>query len=92
MSLISNSWHDHLPLIEFSYNNSDHSNISTTHFEAIYGRRCWSTVGWFEVGKPFLLGLEIMYESIEKVRFIRDRLKTTYRMQKFYVDNRVRDL
>jgi len=29
-----------LPLIEFTYNNSFHSNIRMTPFEALYGRRC----------------------------------------------------
>ena len=41
---------DHLPLIEFSYNNSYHSSISMIPFEELYGRRCRSPVGWFEVG------------------------------------------
>ena len=36
------SWHDHLPLIEFSYNNN---NIGMRLFEALYGRRCRSPVG-----------------------------------------------
>ena len=33
-------WDDHLPLIEFSYNNSYHSSIGMAPFEALYGRRC----------------------------------------------------
>ena len=39
------SWEDHLPLIEFSYNNSYHSSIGMAPFEAPYGRRCRSPVG-----------------------------------------------
>ena len=35
---------DHLPLIEFSYNNRFHSSISMEHFETHYGRRCWSLI------------------------------------------------
>ena len=61
------SWDDHLPLIQFSYNNRYHSSISMAPFEALYGRRCRSLVGWFEVGKSFILGLDIIYEAIEKV-------------------------
>ena len=45
------SWDDHLPLIEFSYNNSYHSSIKMTPYEALYGRRCRSHVCWFEVGE-----------------------------------------
>ncbi|KAL8098558.1 hypothetical protein AgCh_031368 [Apium graveolens] len=34
------SWDDHLPLIEFSYNNSFHASIGMPPYEALYGRRC----------------------------------------------------
>ncbi|GJW06842.1 putative reverse transcriptase domain-containing protein [Tanacetum coccineum] len=33
-----NGWDRHLPLIEFSYNNSYHTNIKVAPFEALYGR------------------------------------------------------
>ncbi|WMV09889.1 hypothetical protein MTR67_003274 [Solanum verrucosum] len=45
------NWDDHLPLIEFAYNNSHHSSISMAPFEALYGRRRRSPVGWFEVAQ-----------------------------------------
>ena len=61
-------------------------------FEALYSRRCWSSVGWFEVGEFELLGPDIVYETMEKFWILRDRLKTTYSRQKSYVDNRRRDL
>ena len=86
------NWDDHLPLIEFSYNNSYHSSIAMAPFEALYGRRCRSTVGWFEVGEFSLLGPEVVYEATEKVQLIRDRLKTAHSRQKSYADNRKRDL
>ncbi|GJT01703.1 putative reverse transcriptase domain-containing protein [Tanacetum coccineum] len=31
-------WEKHLPLVEFSYNNSYHASIKATPFEALYGR------------------------------------------------------
>ncbi|KAJ9544661.1 hypothetical protein OSB04_024368 [Centaurea solstitialis] len=31
---------DHLPLIEFSYNNSYHTSIQCAPYEALYGRKC----------------------------------------------------
>lgn len=34
------SWDAYLPLAEFSYNNSHHSNIGMPLFELLYGRRC----------------------------------------------------
>nr|GEZ98514.1 putative reverse transcriptase domain-containing protein [Tanacetum cinerariifolium] len=35
-----NSWDRHLPLVEFSYNNSYHASIKAAPFEALYGRKC----------------------------------------------------
>ncbi|GKD48902.1 reverse transcriptase domain-containing protein [Tanacetum coccineum] len=37
-------WERHLPLVEFSYNNSYHTSIKAAPFEAIYGRKCRSPV------------------------------------------------
>nr|GFB67118.1 putative reverse transcriptase domain-containing protein [Tanacetum cinerariifolium] len=34
------SWVNHLPLVEFSYNNSYHASIKAAPFEALYGRKC----------------------------------------------------
>ncbi|GJV15523.1 putative reverse transcriptase domain-containing protein [Tanacetum coccineum] len=36
------SWDRHLPLVEFSYNNSYHTSIKAAPFEALYGRKCRS--------------------------------------------------
>ncbi|GJZ34963.1 putative reverse transcriptase domain-containing protein [Tanacetum coccineum] len=37
-------WVNHLPLVEFSYNNSYHASIKPTPFEALYGRKCHSLI------------------------------------------------
>ncbi|XP_070048959.1 uncharacterized protein [Nicotiana tomentosiformis] len=39
------SWDDHLPLIEFAYNINFHASIQMAPFEALYGRRCRSSIG-----------------------------------------------
>ncbi|GKC13492.1 putative reverse transcriptase domain-containing protein [Tanacetum coccineum] len=36
------SWDAHLPLVEFSYNNSYHTSIKCAPFEALYGQKCRS--------------------------------------------------
>ncbi|GJT76380.1 putative reverse transcriptase domain-containing protein [Tanacetum coccineum] len=41
-------WDRHLPLIEFSYNNSYHTSIKAAPFEALYGRKCRSPICWAE--------------------------------------------
>ncbi|GJV99081.1 putative reverse transcriptase domain-containing protein [Tanacetum coccineum] len=38
------SWDRHLPLVEFSYNNSYHASIKAAPYEALYGRKCRSPV------------------------------------------------
>ncbi|GJZ66131.1 putative reverse transcriptase domain-containing protein [Tanacetum coccineum] len=44
-----NGWVRHLPLVEFSYNNSYHASIKAAPFEALYGRKCRSPVCWAEI-------------------------------------------
>nr|GEX00020.1 putative reverse transcriptase domain-containing protein [Tanacetum cinerariifolium] len=44
-----NGWVKHLPLVEFSYNNSYHASIKVSPFEALNGRKCRSPVCWAEV-------------------------------------------
>ncbi|GJV19264.1 reverse transcriptase domain-containing protein [Tanacetum coccineum] len=43
-----NGWVKHLPLVEFSYNNSYHASIKAAPFEALYSRKCRSPVCWAE--------------------------------------------
>ena len=43
------SWDDHLPLVEFTYNNSYHSSIGMTSYEALYGGKCRSPLVWDEL-------------------------------------------
>ncbi|GKD22868.1 putative reverse transcriptase domain-containing protein [Tanacetum coccineum] len=38
------SWDRHLPLVEFSYNNSYHTSIKAAPYEALYGRKCRSPI------------------------------------------------
>ncbi|GKD90787.1 putative reverse transcriptase domain-containing protein [Tanacetum coccineum] len=44
-------WVNHLPLVEFSYDNNYHASIKATPFEALYGRKCRSPVCWTKVGE-----------------------------------------
>ncbi|GKF45482.1 putative reverse transcriptase domain-containing protein, partial [Tanacetum coccineum] len=53
-------WETHLPLIEFSYNNSYHASIKAAPFEALYGRKYRSPVYWVKVVDTQLTGLEIV--------------------------------
>nr|GEY40189.1 putative reverse transcriptase domain-containing protein [Tanacetum cinerariifolium] len=43
----------HLPLIEFTYNNSYHSSMRCAPFEALYGKKYHSPIMWAEVGEEY---------------------------------------
>ena len=58
-----NSWDKHLPLIEFSYNNSYHTSIQCAPFEALYRCKCRSPICWTEVGDSQLTGPEFVHET-----------------------------
>ncbi|WMV25861.1 hypothetical protein MTR67_019246 [Solanum verrucosum] len=80
------NWDGHLPLVEFSYNNNYHSSIQMAPYEALYGRRCRSPIGWFEVGEAGLIGPDLVHQAMEKVKVIQERLKTAQSCQKSYTD------
>ncbi|GJX79612.1 putative reverse transcriptase domain-containing protein [Tanacetum coccineum] len=88
----SGSWDTHLPLIEFSYNNSYHTSVKCAPFEALYGQKCRSPVIWTEVRESQLIGLEIMQETTKKIIQIKDRLKMARSRQKSYADKRCKPL
>nr|GEX10017.1 putative reverse transcriptase domain-containing protein [Tanacetum cinerariifolium] len=46
-------WGLHLPLIEFSYNNSYHASIKVAPYEVLYERKCRSPVCWSESQKSY---------------------------------------
>ncbi|GJZ56112.1 putative reverse transcriptase domain-containing protein [Tanacetum coccineum] len=86
------SWDVHLPLAEFSYNNSYHSSIRCAPFEALYGRKCRSPVLWAEIGESSLIGPEWVQETTDKVVLIKEKLKAVCDRQKRYADNRCKPL
>ncbi|GJU12336.1 putative reverse transcriptase domain-containing protein [Tanacetum coccineum] len=86
------SWDVHLPLVEFSYNISYHSSVRCAPFEALYGRKCRSSIMWTEVGEGHLIGPELVQETIEKISQIKDRLKAARDHLKSYADKRRKPL
>ncbi|KAJ9551909.1 hypothetical protein OSB04_015954 [Centaurea solstitialis] len=86
------SWEDHLPLIEFAYNNSYHSSIEAAPYEILYGRKCRTPLCWNEVGEKQLAGPEVVQITSDKINQVRDRLKTARDRQKSYADKRRKDI
>nr|GEW09025.1 reverse transcriptase domain-containing protein [Tanacetum cinerariifolium] len=60
-------WDKHLPLAEFSYNNSYHTSIKAAPFKALYERKCRSPVCWSEVGDAQLTGPEMIRETTKMI-------------------------
>nr|GEV02520.1 putative reverse transcriptase domain-containing protein [Tanacetum cinerariifolium] len=85
-------WDCHLPLVEFSYNNSYHTSIKAAPYESLYERRCRSPVCWSEIEDSQLTGLKLIRATIEKIVQIKNRLLTARSRQKSYADRRTKPL
>ena len=68
------TWNEHLPLVEFAYNNSYHASIDMAPYEALYGRPCRSPLCWSDVGERRLIGPEIMQQYADKIDHFKKRL------------------
>ena len=73
---LKGSWEEHLPLVEFTYNNSYQASIQMAPYEALYGRSCQSPICWTEVGERSITGPDLIRYTSEKVDLIRKRLLT----------------
>ena len=65
------SWEEHLPLVEFTYNNSYQASIQMAPYEALYGRPCKSPICWTKVGESSITGSDLIRGTFEKVSLIR---------------------
>ena len=83
---------EHLPLVEFVYNNSYQVSIQMAPYEALYGRPCRSPICWTKVGESSITGPDLIRDTFEKVSLIRQRLLTAQNRQKSYADVRRRPL
>ncbi|GJR19760.1 putative reverse transcriptase domain-containing protein [Tanacetum coccineum] len=81
-------WVKHLPLAEFSYNNSYHASIKAAPYEALYGQKCRSPVCWAKVGEAQLTGPELIQETTEKIVLIKQRMQAAQDRQKSYADRK----
>ncbi|GJW32790.1 putative reverse transcriptase domain-containing protein [Tanacetum coccineum] len=79
-------WVNHLPLVEFSYNNSYHASIKAAPFEALYGRKCRSPVCWTEVGEVKCSGSRINSRDQLSNLQIKQRMQAARDRQKSYAD------
>ena len=69
-------WEEHLPLVEFSYNNNYQTSIQMAPYEALYRRPCRSPICWSEVGESSITGPDLIRDTSEKVGLIQKRFLT----------------
>ncbi|GJS22717.1 putative reverse transcriptase domain-containing protein [Tanacetum coccineum] len=86
------SWDVHLPLAEFSYNNSYHSSIRCAPFEALYGRKCRSPMLWAKIREGSLIGPELVLQTTDKVVSKKEKLKAARDRQNSYANKRCKPL
>ena len=86
------SWDRHIPLVEFVYNNSFQSSIGMAPYEALYGRKCRTPLCWTELSEKKVIGPDLIQETEEKVKMIRERLKVANDRQKSYADMKRKDI
>lgn len=73
-------------LVEFTYYNRYHSSIEMALFEALYGRMCRSSIGWFDAFEVRPWGTDLLRESLV------GKIHSTQSRQKEYIDRKVRDM
>jgi len=79
-------------LIEFTYNTSFHSSIRIAPFEALYGRRCRTSLCWYESGESAFLGQKVVQETTKKVKMIQEKMRVSQSTHKSYHDKRRKDI
>ena len=73
-----------MPYAEFFYNNGYEASWKMAPLKALYGRRCRTPLLWDEAGSRQLIGPDLIRDSEEKVKLIRDTLKVAQSRQKSY--------
>ncbi|KAL5583446.1 hypothetical protein UlMin_015888 [Ulmus minor] len=61
-------------------------------YEALYGRKCRSTIHWYETGETQIAAPDFIETTTEAVKKIKERMETAQSRQKSYADKRRRPL
>ena len=85
-------WDRNIPIVEFVYNNSFQWSIRMAPYEALYRRNCRTPLCWTELSEKKIIGPNLIQETEEKVKMIRERLKVAIDRQKSYADMKIKDV
>ncbi|KAG8472924.1 hypothetical protein CXB51_034790 [Gossypium anomalum] len=61
-------------------------------FKALYGRKCRTPLYWMELSENKIHGVDLIKETEQKVKVIRDSLKIAFDHQKSYTDLKRKDI
>ncbi|KAA3461568.1 reverse transcriptase [Gossypium australe] len=86
------NWEKYLSLVEFAYNKSFQSSTKMASYEALYGHKCRTPLYWTELSEKKIHGVDLIRETEEKVKVIRDSLKVASDRHKSYVDLKRKDM
>ena len=73
---LKGGWEEHIPLVEFPYNNNYQASIQMAPYEVLYGRPCQSPVYWTDVGERSTIGPNLVKDTSKKADLILKRLLT----------------
>lgn len=85
-------WEKHLLLADFAYNNSYHSSIGMSPYEALYGRPFRTPLCWIEMGEGRDLSPGMIKETTDNIKFVKEEIKEVQDRQKSYADKRRKEL
>ena len=89
---LEGSWDRHIALVEFVSNNSFQSSIGMAPYEALSGRKCRTLLCWTELSERKVISPDLIQETEEKVKMIRERLKVAIDRQKSYAGMKRKDI
>ena len=61
-------------------------------YETLYGRKCRTPLCWTELSEKKVIGLDLIQETEEKVKMIKERLKVAANRQKSYANLKRKDI
>ncbi|XP_027903584.1 uncharacterized protein LOC114163473 [Vigna unguiculata] len=61
-------------------------------YETLYGRKCRTPLCWYQDGEAVLVKPELLEQTTEKVKMVRNRIQASQSRQKAYADRRRRPL
>ncbi|KAA3479795.1 DNA/RNA polymerases superfamily protein [Gossypium australe] len=86
------NWEKYLSLVEFAYNNRFQLSIKMAPYKTLYGHKLRTPLYWNELSEKKIHGVDLIRETEEKVKVIRDSLKAASYRHKLYVDLKRKDI